>query len=329
MSTIYQTSYGYNLLEILSEEIGVLRHVRDLTCRLGGGQEDVGAGISQLERLGFPIFRSPEGHVSLRPGLDILDRDLVNRRIGCIPLGREIHCHLEVGSTNDLAMDAAKSGAPHGAVFVSEHQTKGRGRLARSWFSPPGAGLWFSVVLRLDLELSKSWMMTLGAASAVACAVESTCGITPDLKWPNDLRCQRRKVGGILAEAVPSKERLEVAVLGIGINVNQDKEEFPANMQDHAISLKQATGHTISRSELLASILVELNRTYSSLEPERVRDAWLARTRMLGSRVRVVVENRTLVGIAEDLTLGGALVVRDSVGERHSIDAGEVEQLRD
>ncbi len=327
MSVCPQLSYAYRLLYVLNEGVGVTWSTEDLIERVGGGSEDIEECIAQLERLGFPLVRDPGGGVSLLPGVDILDRAFIRSRVGSIPIGYEIHYHLETGSTNDLAMEAARSGAPHGSVFISEHQTRGRGRLGRSWFSPPGSGLWFSVVLRPGLRLADSWMVTLGAATAIARAVESTCGIAPNLKWPNDLRYRGKKICGILTEAVPLRGKLDVAVLGIGINVNQDTRELPLDLQGSTISLKQATGRAVSRSELLATVLEELDLTIKNLNPGIVREAWLSRTDMLGAEVCVIVEKRTITGVAVDLTSKGALVVRDSGGGMHHVETGEVTQV--
>jgi BirA family biotin operon repressor/biotin-[acetyl-CoA-carboxylase] ligase len=329
MNAAQQTPFEYRLLETRGGVPGKFLEIGNLAAELQVTARDVDNALRNLKRLGFPVTVRSDGQVALEPGVDVLDSKRVAKRIGCSLPGWDIYCHLEVGSTNDLAMEAARSGAPHGTVFVAEHQTRGRGRLGRKWFSPPGSGLWFSVVLRQVLPVSKAWMLTLGAGSAIVAAVASTYGVALDLKWPNDVRYEGCKLGGILTEASPTKDMIEFAVLGIGLNVNQDARDFPSDLSAHVASLRQATGERVSRSELLVAILKSLDETLSDLEPEKIRNDWLGNTRMMGSRVSATVDQSSLVGIAEDLSPEGALVVRDSAGKIHHIQSGEVQQLRD
>ena len=251
-------------------------------------------------------------------------RSEVAADLGGATLGRVFSCHLEVGSTNDVALRAGQDGVPHGTVILAERQTAGRGRLGRDWYSPPGTGLWFSVVLRYALEPAQVWMLTLGAGLAVANAVRDTAGIPVDLKWPNDVRTGGRKLAGVLTEACSDRDRLQLAVVGIGLNVNQDPREFPGDLVDTATSLNIETGSVHRRSAVLANVLRELDAVYSVLDPDHIRARWREASTMWGHPVRVTCGDTAVEGIAEDLSPEGALCLRTPDGEVTTVRSGDV-----
>ena len=152
------------------------------------------------------------------------------------------HLYESTDSTNIRAVHLAESGAPHGTVVCADSQTGGRGRLGRTWESPPGVNLYLSLLIRPTIDSREAPRLTLVTAIALAEAVEDVAGISAALKWPNDLYIGGRKAAGILAEMSSDLDRLRHVVLGVGLNVNAAPEDFPADLQPKATSLRQETG---------------------------------------------------------------------------------------
>jgi len=249
-------------------------------------------------------------------------RGLNTRRIGKQP----IYCFRVAESTNTEAKRLARQGAPEGTIVLAESQRKGRGRLRRPWASPPGKGLYLSVVLRPNIPPQWGPRITLTAGVALAAALQER-GITPQLKWPNDVMLGRRKVGGILTEASCSRNAIAFVIVGVGINVNADLEDFPTPIRNLATSLRLSTGKAISRVALLQTWLHQLEQWYERLCQRpfaTILETWRQYDMTLGSRVEVSLPKSRLAGVAEDLDTDGALLVRDKRGRLHRILAGDV-----
>jgi BirA family biotin operon repressor/biotin-[acetyl-CoA-carboxylase] ligase len=221
----------------------------------------------------------------------------------------------ETDSTNRQAMVWAQEGAPHGAVVLADFQTAGRGRLGRTWVSPPGSGLLFSVVLRPTCEPDLRPLFTLAAGIAI-CECLSRLGLDPGLKWPNDVLVADRKIAGVLAEA-----SVDVVILGVGVNIGQ--EAFPPDIAEFATSLQACAGRKFNRLEVLAALVGYLANLVDgpvTTIPERYRRWSLT----LGRRVRVVLDSQSLEDRAVDIDPAGGLVLEGGTVVR----AGDVFQLR-
>jgi BirA family biotin operon repressor/biotin-[acetyl-CoA-carboxylase] ligase len=318
------TPVAYRVLEVLGTQRArrapVERLAEGLSCR----PDDIRVAIDAIRRLGYSVSDRPGEGYRLDTDADVIVRSDLLRCLRTRALGRSTECFLKLESTNALAMRAALAGARHGTAVVAEHQTAGRGRLGRAWFSPPGVGLWFSLILRYELELSRAWMLTLGAAAGVAEAVEASSGVCPEVRWPNDLYLNGRKLAGILTEARVGVGGLRFAVLGVGINVNHEEPDFPAGLQDTATSLRCGTGREHGRTRLLAEIFLALERTYRGLDAERIMASWKSRARMPGGPVRVKTAEGPVTGVAEDVDTDGALLIRDVDGGTTRITMGDV-----
>ena len=242
-------------------------------------------------------------------------------------LGRQqIYCHDVVESTNTEASSLAREGAPEGTIVLAEAQTRGRGRLERSWISPPGTGLYLSVILRPQSPPEWGPRLTLAAAVAAAAAIHET-GVSPELKWPNDIMIGHRKVGGILTEACFDRKHTDFVIVGLGINVNTDPEEFPVSIRHLATSLSLHTAKAISRLALLQALLHQLEYWYglfSNGSFGTILQAWREYETVLGHTIEVCLADSRLLGVAEDLDSDGALLVRDKRGCLHRIIAGDV-----
>jgi BirA family transcriptional regulator, biotin operon repressor / biotin---[acetyl-CoA-carboxylase] ligase len=237
--------------------------------------------------------------------------------------GGNIRHFFRVGSTNMVAIEAAESGAPEGAVFLAEEQTAGRGRGGHSWHSEPSTGIYVSAILRPSLPSSEILTFSLMAGLATANAVEEVTGVRCELRWPNDLLIGTRKFCGMLTEVHSEAKRLLFAVVGIGINVNQDV--FPAELQEIATSLRIETGREWPRVELAAALLQSLDHEYRHLSQNGSNDVF-RRFEERSSYARGldvhVDENGGYTGVTEGLNERGFLKVRTADGVRTVISGG-------
>jgi BirA family transcriptional regulator, biotin operon repressor / biotin---[acetyl-CoA-carboxylase] ligase len=181
-------------------------------------------------------------------------------------IGREIIVLQETSSTNDaisrIASTDSLPSVPEGLVVFAEHQTDGRGQRGNRWESTAGKGLWFSILLRPDIQLSDSGRLTIWAMEATSDVIRTTLGLEPAVKVPNDIQLYGRKVSGVLVEMRAQDKAPHLAVVGIGINVNQGADDFPADLQDRAISLAMALGRQVDRQSLAVALLRNLDLTY-------------------------------------------------------------------
>ncbi|PYK16978.1 MAG: biotin--[acetyl-CoA-carboxylase] ligase [Verrucomicrobia bacterium] len=177
-------------------------------------------------------------------------------------IGREIIVLEQTGSTNDAILQIANANSKEGLVVFAEHQTAGRGQRGNRWESAAGKGLWFSILLRPGLDLASSPQLTAWAAEAVSGAIQNEFSLTPVIKPPNDVHIDGRKVGGVLVEMRAQEKAAHLAIAGIGVNVNQSREDFPKELQNRAISLAMALGKQIDRQSFAIALLRKLDRTY-------------------------------------------------------------------
>jgi BirA family biotin operon repressor/biotin-[acetyl-CoA-carboxylase] ligase len=224
-------------------------------------------------------------------------------------------------STQDLARAAATAGAEQGWTVITDLQLDGRGRHGRPWVAPAKTALLFSTVLQPPVDVLP--LLPLLAALSVAGGIEVATGVIAELKWPNDVLVNDHKLAGILLEHPGGA----AVILGVGVNVNQLDADLPPG----ATSLLALSGHSLDREPLLAAILNDLANAYDRADREGVDwivPGWRSRSSMLGKPVAFQRDGETVRGVAEDLGVDGALLVRLADGTRVSVIAGEVERLR-
>ena len=232
-------------------------------------------------------------------------------------------------STNSLALERARNGAPAWTVVAADSQTGGRGRLKRPWVSPPGVGLYFSVVIQPRLEVWELPLITLAAAVAVCRGVEGVCGVAPAIKWPNDLLLDGRKLGGILteSESLTGADPLAV-IIGIGINVTTRAAQFPSELREQATSLAIATGNRYSRHDLLDAVVKALQTVMDALEggkKKEVLDQWRSRDGLIGNTLTwVAVSGQQITGKALGIDDHGRYHIRDQAGVSHEVLSGDL-----
>ena len=254
--------------------------------------------------------------------MELLDTVRVESALSGSVVGHRIHYHRLVGSTMDVARDLAHQGEREGAVVIAEEQNKGRGRFSRVWVSPPGLNLYMTVLLRPKQEQLS--FMNMAAALAVHQTVVDVTGITPTVKWPNDVRIDGRKLSGILIETEFDGDRLDHALAGIGVNVNLDVSQHP-EIADTATSIRTAAGREFDRSEVLRSVLSNLDYWYSRVRAgHRLTEDWARTLETLGKQVELRWREQVLEGLAESVDDQGNLTLLRPDGTRTVVVAGEV-----
>ena len=300
----------------------------ELSTALGISRAAIWARIEELRNLGYDIEASPHFGYRLLSSPDVLHADdLISRLGGIRVVGRDVRVFQQTTSTNDVVEKLARDGVKEGVAVFAETQTGGRGRLGRTWMSPSQKGLWFSVLLRPDLRPQEATQLTVASATALVRAIQVATGRKPEIKWPNDILCGGRKVAGILTELAAELDHVKHVILGIGINVSQVPADFPAELRRSAASLRMATGQAVSRPELAAAVLRELDADYARIcagQFNSVADEWEANCSTLGRRVSIRVGSAVLTGRAESLSEDGALLLRTDHGHLERISGGDV-----
>jgi BirA family transcriptional regulator, biotin operon repressor / biotin---[acetyl-CoA-carboxylase] ligase len=194
--------------------------------------------------------------------LDRLVANALQAQLRNVVIGRQIIVLEQTGSTNDAILQIANATSREGLVVFAEHQTAGRGQRGNRWESPAGKGLWFSILLRPKIDLASSPRLTAWAAEAISSVIQDEFSLRPTIKLPNDVQIDGRKVAGVLVEMRAQEKATHLAVAGIGVNVNQSREDFPRELQRRAISLAMALGRRVDRQNLAIALLRNLDRTY-------------------------------------------------------------------
>src|SRR4030043_460260 len=284
--------------ETLSEQLGISRvsiwkHIRGL-------KED--GYVIEASPRGYRLVFSPDS----LPPYEFPDLE-----------GR-IHYFRQIGSTMDAARELAKKGAPEGTIVIAEAQTRGRGRLSRQWLSPEG-GIYFTLALRPKISPAYAPRINLMASVAVAASIRKLFGLKAELKWPNDVLIEGKKVCGILAEMDAEMDVINFVNVGIGVNANTSVAQF----QKTATSLKDILGKEISRKEFLRALLTEIERRETLLMESALLDEWKKLSATLHKKVRIVSLGEEVIGQAVDIDAPGALIVKGTDGSLRTVLVGD------
>jgi BirA family biotin operon repressor/biotin-[acetyl-CoA-carboxylase] ligase len=305
------------IVRLLMQHATVIMSGTKIAQEMSSSRSEVWRLIQQLRGLGVDVAGHPATGYQLRSVPDLLLPEILRPLLRGTIFDSHLHHYYKIVSTNTAAMMAAAEGAAHGSVFLAEEQTGGRGRGANSWQSPRSTGVYCSIVLRPMVPPSDVLPLSLAAGLAVQSAIQQVDSrVQPDLKWPNDVLIEGKKVCGILTEMNAEATRVRYIVVGIGINVNQ--ASFPKDLP--AISLRLATGSEWSRVEVVAALLKSLDREYRQLleEPE-ARQSILRRftensSWVFGKKVRIEENGSAFEGTTEGLDSRGFLQVRTGHG---------------
>ncbi len=300
----------------------------DISQELGVSRTAVWKNIGQLKETGFKIQSVSNKGYRLTSLVDKFEPALVQHYLTTKNFGRALEVHETISSTNSRAKELAQSGAAHGTLVVAERQSSGRGRLGRSWESPEGLGLWMSLILRPSFPPRFAPRMTVLAGLAVVQAISRITGLEAFIKWPNDIIINSKKLCGILTEMQADPDLIDYIVLGIGMNVNTQKEDFPIELRDSATSLKLEKGEHIDRCKLLAELLAVFedldNRYLKTGDFSEILNEYKEKCITLGRTVRVTGPTEAFEGTAVDLTDDFELIVETKSGESRKVFSGDV-----
>jgi len=276
--------------------------------------------ICALRKEGYRIDARPNRGYRLLERPDKLQQFLIT--------GKNIYYYETVDSTNLTARHLAEEGAPGGCTVVAEQQLAGRGRLGRSWFSPPQSGLWFSMVLRPDkAPPTDASAITLVTAAVLARLFHEKYELQLEVKWPNDLLIGGKKTGGILTEIKAEPDRIEYLIVGTGININQKQSDFPKELKGQATSLFAEKNTRFDRTNLFLEAHHNLTTAYRKFFYEGFapfRELWKKYNQTLGKFVTVSWSGHSLQGTALDIGETGALIIETHQGEKQIINYGEI-----
>ena len=316
------------IVEILKNAGNDFISGESIAGELGISRTAVWKHIQKLRDNGYEIISQERHGYRLKDAPDLLLPSEIQIGLDTEIIGKEMEYHPSVDSTNRLAKKLAYHGAAEGTIVVAEEQTGGKGRLERNFYSPRGKGIWFSVILRPNFLPHEAPKCTLMAAVAVAEAMKRF-NMNAEIKWPNDIMFNGRKLVGILTEISGELGKINYLVIGIGINVNISRDEFPEELQAVAASLSEICGEEISRVKFLRAVLEEFDKLYREVNStgfDNVLKIWRKYNVTLGKNIRVISAidgGETFTGRAVDLNSDGALVVETDNGLR-AVYAGDV-----
>lgn len=268
--------------------------------------------IQELRKIGYDIVAVPHLGYQLKSSPDKLFAHEIKFNLKTKRIGKKIFYFNSIGSTMDEAFSQALKGEDDGTVICAETQTKGRGRLGRSWSSPKSKGIYFSVILRPKLPPSQVPQLTLMSAVAVAEAIKKVSGLDAQIKWPNDLLIDNKKLVGILTEMSADMDRIKFVIIGIGVNVNVN-----SGLPPHATSLKIKTNQNFSRVTMMKEILQSLEHWYHLFHKEGfdpVMHRWKDLSLTLGRFIKISDPGQTVQGEAIDIDSDGGLLIRSDSG---------------
>lgn len=311
------TNAGESFLsgQYLGEIIGcsrtaVWKHIEEL-------RKD-GFELEAVRKKGYRIVRTPE----------TITADEIRLGLQTSFIGQNLHYEESVESTQKIANRLANENAPEGTVAIAEEQFTGKGRLGRHWHSPKYTGVWMSLILRPNIPLPRAPQLTLLTAVSVVQAIEEVTGIFPEIKWPNDILINGKKIAGILTELQAESDQIHSIIIGIGINVNQQLEDFPSELYSIATSLSIEKGVKISRAALIRSIFKQFEKLYMVYLEEGffpIKLLWESYAVSIGKQIKA----RTLTSVIEGQALGitdeGVLLLEDQFGKIHQVYSADIE----
>lgn len=287
----------------------VWKHIEDL--RKEGFEFDA------VRKKGYKILSAP----------DKMTANKINLGLKTTFMGKNLHYLDSVDSTQKVAQKLAYENADEGTVVIAEEQTAGRGRMDRKWHSPKYTGIWMSMILRPSLPIPKAPQLTLIAAVSVVQAIEEVTGLLPEIKWPNDILIGGKKVTGILTELQAEADRINFILIGIGINVNTRKEEFPQELDATASSLAIEKGEAVDRERLIRNVLEKLEKLYVLYLDKGflpIKLLWESYAISIGKRMTARTLSGEIKGKAIGITEDGVLLIETESGKIQPIYSADI-----
>ena len=316
------------LLTLLSENPMIVISGEKIARQIGVSRSSVWRWTQRLRALGVRVNGHPRTGYRMERMPDVLSPSLLRRRLRDSPFGKRIYHYFKTASTNSIALELGHAGEPHGALVVAEEQTGGRGRAGRTWHSEKTSGIYMSALLRPGISPILAPVITMAAGLAVRDAVQEETGVAADLRWPNDVLADGKKICGILTEMYAEPSQVRFIIVGIGVNVNHTA--IPAELAGIATSLRLIGGKPVSRIQLLVRLLRHLESYYNRFLAEGAQPI-LSRFAEVssyarGKRVRIHTGTETYVGTTDGLEANGLLRVRRDDGQSAVVISGDVSE---
>jgi BirA family transcriptional regulator, biotin operon repressor / biotin---[acetyl-CoA-carboxylase] ligase len=302
---------GQRLAELIGcSRTAVWKHIEEL--RKEGFQ------LEAVRRKGYRIIKTPEK----------ITADEIRLGLKTQFIGKNIHYEDSVLSTQKIAHRLAYEDVPEGTVVIAEEQISGRGRMERRWYSPKYTGIWMSLIIRPQIPLPKAPQLTLLTAVSIVQAIEELTGLVPEIKWPNDILLNGKKITGILTELQAESDRIHSIIIGIGVNVNQTTDDFPLDLQKTATSLLIEKGKEISRASLIKGIFSQFEKMYLLYLDKGflpIKLLWESYATSIGKQLIARTLTGTIEGKALGITEDGVLRIQDRDGMIHEVYSADIE----
>lgn len=302
---------GQYLAELMGcSRTAVWKHIEELRKE--------GFELEAVRKKGYRILKTPEK----------ITADEIRLGLKTRFIGKNIYYEESVESTQKIAHRLAYDNVPEGTVIIAEEQLSGRGRMDRKWHSPKYTGIWMSLILRPNIPLPKAPQLTLLAAVAIVQAIEELTDLSPEIKWPNDILINGKKVTGILTELQAEADRINSIIIGIGMNVNQVEEDFPVELKKIATSLRIEQDKELSRAAMVREIFNNMEKLYQLYLAEGflpIKLLWESYAISVGKEITARTLMQTIVGKALGITDEGVLMIEDKQGVTHYVYSADIE----
>ncbi|MCM2674359.1 biotin--[acetyl-CoA-carboxylase] ligase [Alkalicoccobacillus plakortidis] len=316
------------LVQELVEHQGTYLSGESLSQALGVSRTAIWKQIDVLKKSGYQIDSVPKKGYQLLSRPDGLQEHDLHLYLKSKRLGHTVAYYASVPTTQAIAHDLAEAGSEEGHLVVADEQTGGRGRFGRNWSSAPGTSISMSLLLRPKLAPQQVPQLTLVAAVAVTRAIEKVTQLKADIKWPNDILINGKKIVGILTEMQSEPGLAKVVILGIGINANQSESELNHDNRNRSTSLAIEAGTSINRAKLLAAVLEEFEWLYDTYVEKgfaEIKLLWEARSISIGKQLKAQTINGTITGLSTGISAEGALLLEDDQGIIHTVYSADIE----
>jgi len=318
------------IITILKQHDSAFVSGQEISKRFGITRAAVWKYIKQIQKEGYELESAPRNGYKLVSCPDILTYDEISPYLKTRYIGQRIIHYGSTDSTSNKARELAESGEPEGTVVISETQTEGKGRSGKTWDSEAYKGIWMSIILRPDVDMSSVAMVTQIGCAAVGTVMDTLIGGI-QIKWPNDVLVNGKKFCGILTESSGEADKTDYVVLGIGINVNQTENDFPAPLDKTATSIKIETGKDISRQRLVSDILYAFEKLYKNVQNQEnidgILDFFTNHSNIIGKNILLKRNHRKSAVYVTGLNRQGQLVIRYKDGSYGNISSGDISIL--
>lgn len=349
----------YQLLNELLEHRDTYLSGEELSNRLKVTRTSVWKHMEELRKDGYEITAAKKRGYKLTGVPDSLSESTILPYLESKSFGQQLYVHDVVDSTMDIAQDLALNEAPEGTLVIANHQRLAKGRMGRKWFSPPGTGIWMSMILRPDIPFADAPQLTLLTSVAVLQGIQQIADVNIGIKWPNDLLINNKKVVGILTQLNAEPDQIHDIIIGVGINVNQLEQDFPEEIREKVTSLRmeqaaleynlkeidvenaalidqplpveaeeESSLPKLERNKLIIHIVKEWEKLYHiylqcGFAP--IKTLWESYSVSLGKTIVARTINGNYEGVAKEINDDGVLLLEDNKGEIHKIYSADIE----